>query len=208
MSRFFTQTVFQGFSGLPEDQYVNTLAFESNSMAPTEGEVTTMIEAVQALFNGLEGIMSDEIAAGPLLKIYNIDNPEPRVPLVEAELDVSPSAGTVPLPAEVAICLSFRGGLVSGAPAGRRRGRIYVGPLGTAALGVGGRPDPTVVGVMEDAVEAFRAELDPEPINHAVWSRAGDNLYDVLEYWTDDAFDTQRRRGLAPSLKSVLYTES
>lgn len=208
MSRFFTQTVMQGITGLPEDVYVNTMAFESNSMIPGEAEVATMIEAITALYDELGTIISDDVNDDPVLKIYNIDDVEPRVPLVEAQITAGFSGGTVPLPSEVAVCLSYRGGLVSGAPASRRRGRIYVGPLGVNCLGITGRPDGVVATALQDAVEAFRAVLDPEPINHAVWSRAGDNLYDVVQYWTDDAFDTQRRRGLSPTTKTVLFTES
>jgi hypothetical protein len=121
---------------------------------------------------------------------------------------------TVDMPAEVALCASFWG--VSNTP--RRRGRVYLGPFGNHALanGTNGRAIPTIV--LRQSVAASFARLINKSANTqnlAVWSRGRYTvnkvpqppvegmLTIVTDGWVDDAWDTQRRRGQAASLRTV-----
>ena len=205
MSRYLAQYVLPMASGLPADAAVNTWAFESNSTGPVPGEVEDIILALTEFYENFDTILSNDIDDNQVLKIYDLEAPEPRVPLVEAELNVAMAGGTS-LPHEVAVCLSFRGALVSGQPAARRKGRVFLGPLGTAALGVNGRPDSAVATALTNAVSAMYDEvLSASDVNHCVWSRAADNLYDVVLYTMDDEFDTQRRRGQSATVRELIY---
>jgi hypothetical protein len=56
--------------------------------------------------------------------------------------------------------------------------------------------EPTFMEDMLDAYEAAWAELTTAGLSHAVWSSADDTAYPVIGAWMDNAFDTQRRRGV------------
>lgn len=126
------------------------------------------------------------------------------------------------LPAEVAVALSYHGDLTDVPetqanptpppniirPASRRRGRIFIGPLTTIAL----FSDPNTKDVIPDSV--LRTTLAESAIdlgqdlaaNSYLWcvaSKADDALYPVVGGYVDYAFDTQRRRGTAPSNRLV-----
>lgn len=89
-------------------------------------------------------------------------------------------------------------------PMQRRTGRIFVGPLADVALNPDdGRP---AVGFAFDLRESARdlatSLLAVDPANESgwsVWSRADELLALVFSVSTDNAFDTQRRRGLDPT---------
>lgn len=138
-------------------------------------------------------------------------------------------------PAEVALCVSLRNntGAVPGggefeAPAARRRGRVYFGPIGTSGAGEGSvsagdlRPHANLregllhntafmrdgaVGPAEMVVYSRpfpgRGEIERpgRPTLPAIPARPG-QAYLVEQCWTDDAFDTQRRRGAKRTTRS------
>lgn len=187
-------------SGNPRDVTVNTWAFESNSGSPVEAEWLDIGAALAAFYSELEGWYSEVVSGEAQIAIYDIDAEPPRTPLFE-NTSYFDLGGGDPLPEEVAVCVSFRGVFVSGSPKGRRRGRIYLGPLQsnvviydsvTAKTGV----SSAFQTVCSDAVQALQDGLDGTGVLHSVWSRADDELYNVVEYWMDNAFDTQRRRGM------------
>lgn len=125
------------------------------------------------------------------------------------------------LPAEVAACLTFDSRLdtdasvpetVPGGPTGpegdahpraRRRGRIYLGPLNdTASSATGGGTAAVRVSAAfrSSAVRAFSENLAdgllPFNLVPAVFSPTDWIARRIVRVWMDDAFDTQRRRGV------------
>lgn len=138
----------------------------------------------------------------------------------------APGSGGAGLPSEVATVLTMAGvgrdvaaveapdgsdpGIAIDRPKQRRTGRIYVGPLNTFALDtIGGivRPNAdftsTVRLALKDLDFDIRTACAPKDGHLAVWSRADAAMYEVVECWTDNAFDTQRRRGEGPTAKTV-----
>lgn len=136
-----------------------------------------------------------------------------------------PSTGE---PSEVAVCLSYRNVSATAVPPARRRGRIYFGPLTRSAVVMGevdGRV--TVSPVVQTALRTAATELIARLIAaNAAWviysrpyagrgeivrpgrptlpalaPRVG-TTYTIDEFWTDDAFDTQRRRGEDPTIRT------
>lgn len=187
---------------MPTDVYVNTMAFETVTEI-SNPHMEIIAEALASLMDGLVDVIAATVENGYQVKLYDIDAPEPRVPLLEFATTSPNWNGGYSLPTEVAICLSYRGLTESGDAAGRRRGRIFLGPIGVNSLSTtDGRPDESAVDLIGGAVTDFADVLDGTAVNHCVWSRAADNLYDVTSYWVDNAFDTQRRRGAAPTFKT------
>lgn len=208
MARYLAQVSAPDDGSIPQNVMVNTWAFESNSGSPTTGELDTISTALFLFYEQLEGYIGSTVAPDWGLKIYNIDDAEPRTPLRETS-EFGPFTMTAsPLPAEVACCLSFHGIFVSGQPKARRRGRVYIGPMGTNGVSTSvdgyARPSSDVKDAFSAALDAFLGELDGSGVLHSVWSRADDELYNVIEYSTDNAYDTQRRRGPAPTIRWVI----
>lgn len=217
------RAVMQNVSGLPQDVVVNDFAFQC-AAAPDSTDVTNITDAVDDFYRldgsgfvavgkyigqGVNRSATHElqffhIVAGPL------GSPFASVPWLGP---VAPSTVDVNLPSEVSGVLSFHGDLSvvpeesgSTRPRARRRGRVYIGPLTTDAI------TPTLDNPhlsdgftqslrscalrMKDAAEA-------NDVPWCVWSRANATLYPVVAGWTDDACDTQRRRGQAPNTRVV-----
>jgi len=152
-------------------------------------------------------------------------------PVATDPFTLNAAAVTTPLPEEVSLCMSFHGaygtlietGAVDtaipstesardqGAPAthtgvdrprSRLRGRIYVGPLNLQAITTSNpvRPTSTARATIALAGGGLLA-LTTSP--WAVWSRRNATVITTSTGWVDDAFDTQRRRGLKSSTRST-----
>lgn len=208
------QVVIPHLSALPEDVTVNTFHFLA----------TGAVDAAD--LDSIEGLISDFYfgtptgEGGPIrafwsnnvqedlvrLKLYDLTAPEPRQPLRDVEIGVEGAVAGDALPGEVALCLSFQAVGESGSPQARRRGRIYFGPLGQAAMATSGdteRPNPGLISRLvaagQDLVDAAAASVTP----WVVYSEVDDVGYLVDNGWVDNAFDTQRRRGVAPSARTT-----
>ena len=84
----------------------------------------------------------------------------------------------------------------------RRRGRIYLGPIAGTLAGTD-RPGATIIDAVLDLGEGI-AQVGMA--NNTTWVMRSqlDNSYHKIEsIWCDDAWDTQRRRGLKPLQRTV-----
>lgn len=133
------------------------------------------------------------------------------------------------LPEEVAVCVSYAADAVPNVPAGRLRGRLYFGPLNMAALtGLDGAvqvPNSDLLLSLRTAYARFASVMDTDVGDAVVYSRpykgreaierpgrttlpaiaarAG-TAHNITSVWTDNAWDTQRRRGMRASAKTVV----
>jgi hypothetical protein len=109
------------------------------------------------------------------------------------------------LPAEVALCLSYKASSVSGVPAQRRKGRIYIGPLdGTFAGSVGlgySTPNVEITTLLQEAGKEMIAGL--VTLDWVVYSRTNADAYIIDAGWVDNEWDTQRRRGREATFRST-----
>jgi hypothetical protein len=130
---------------------------------------------------------------------------------------------TAAFPNEVAVALAFHGpftgtpefggGTPPTRPRSRLRGRIYLGPLiiNAATWGVESVTNRVIVGTMmkTDFLAAGKAlfnalqGLSPA-VNWVVWSRKNADIAEISTLTVDDAFDTQRRRGQAPTVRAAV----
>lgn len=140
-------------------------------------------------------------------------------PLASLGFTLGPPTSSAQLPEEVAIALSFHGDLTDVPvtepnptpppatirPAQRRRGRLFFGPLSQGAgFATGGHYRPSAL-LMDELGEAFgqtcRDIETSTPWNVGVWSRADAEVWIIVGGWVDDAWDTQRRRGIEPTTR-------
>lgn len=209
-------TVFQGASGLPEDRFVNTWHFDSAvSLDATADLLLTRLGGFwntprAGAANGLAGFTSEYVNRAAQLKCYSLDDPEPRVP---EERDftlnaVDTSTNSYNLPEECAVVMSLHA-----APpiTGRRRGRLYLGPLHSNAVSDATTGSPVRVSAVFQAVIAAAAEevMDGNVEGPAwvIWSPTNGTGSTVAGGFIDNALDTQRRRGPDPTSRLIFPAE-
>jgi hypothetical protein len=188
-NKFVTQFKFD--TDFPRDHLICTLNF--NHTGPTED---------------LDGLCSDLIAvwdtvwlttgATPPMRVRSYDNEgaPPVFPNGGAELNWGAAAVASASPREVALCLSY----YSERNLPRRRGRVYL-PMAHEA-GLTNRPSATIRNRAITLGQAF-ADLGGLDVDWEVWSPTDQAGMSVSNTWCDDEWDTQRRRGLRATTRSL-----
>lgn len=109
-------------------------------------------------------------------------------------------------PSEVALCMTFGGTSTPPLPVAQRRGRIYIGPLGdngdTLDPNGNNRPTGTIRNTIAEAGTRL-ADSGGAGLDWMVYSRVARSLTLVRGGWIDDAWDTQRRRGMDPTARTT-----
>lgn len=172
----------------------------------------------------------DNSASACRLDLYDVtghlDGSPHGSPFSATLFTLSASSSTGPLPSEVAACVTLEGigrdvapveapdgadpGVAIDRPKQRRTGRLFIGPLGNAVPQVIAgvcRPQAAFLTDLRLAVVEldFNIRTATADAGHlSVWSRADAAMYELTWVSTDDAFDTQRRRGNAPSARTRL----
>lgn len=160
------------------------------------------------------------------IKAYDItahlDGSPHGSPVQEQGMALSNISGAPPdgLPAEVAIVATLHGWLADSqpveAPDGsdadtardrprqRRMGRLFVGHLNRNCLSVvdgAVRPHANIRDTLRLACKDLAQNLIDDGMEWSVWSRKAGNTYPIVGVSTDNAFDTQRRRGVDPTAR-------
>lgn len=144
-----------------------------------------------------------------IVQTYDLADPQPRPPISQAFFTLGVAGSGNSLPMEVAVVASFHGEPVAGIRQARRRGRVYLGPLGIQAsqttLNQPARPAAEFIEDVRDASSRLASELDGEDDapQWIVHSRVSSNNAPVIGGWVDNEFDTQRRRGLEASARTT-----
>lgn len=197
--------------GIAENVVVNTFHFATD-VGPQGPALTEIADELEAFYlassqpsqNTLTQFLSASLATtGSSIKLYNMADPIPRPPILVRSFDLGPTAGSN-LPREVALCLSFQALPVAGVPQRRRRGRVYIGPFGTAAQNYtagDARPSQSLIDTLKE--RGARLSNSLEFSDWAVFSSVTPALLPVANGWVDNAFDTQRRRGLDANTRNT-----
>lgn len=209
------QATFQGRSNDPKDQFVNGLYFDLGADG-VAASAEQLANTVHAFYNvaatpstlAIADYLSAFISNTVTYKIYDMADPEPRVPIIEQRTLDNPNPTPADnLPEEVAICISFRGELPNTA---RRRGRIYVGPLNINALNQSlsidqaTRPNATCLNAFRDTANGLMEEIATLGWQWVIRSTVpSTNYVPVVAGWVNNAFDTQRRRGVVPTSRVI-----
>jgi hypothetical protein len=204
-------------SNKPEDVVVNTFHFATEAdWVPAD--ITDIVQRLLTFYNGPGGTqgvaawMSNSVIPNSAnvheVRIYDLGDPVPRVPIHSSTFSLGTTA-SLPIPAEVAVCLSYRAPLVSGVNNATRRGRIYLGPLAVSATetfsGQGDtRPATAMINQILARGVALMALAAPTTPRWVVFSPTTLTATTVTQVLMDNAFDTQRRRGGAPTTRTIL----
>lgn len=216
------QVVLEHTSGLPEDRVVNDWSFVCQEAEAFEADIASSLET---FYNSVGAYISSRFPRGNTgqmkAKFYDLSLAEPNPPFETLNLDFSTAApaGHTNLPPEVACCVSFHAPIVSGQNPKRRRGRIYLGPLNTPASDTNDEYVPaTIADLFRDAAQVFLDDSDASliwqwaifsPTNAGGWylpggsgpPNMGASVSPVSAGWVDNSWDTQRRRGVAPTAR-------
>jgi hypothetical protein len=212
----------QDANGLSKDRYVNTF-YGLWIGEPSPTQLTDAATAIKAFYTArssgavLRTYMATNLnGPGTTIKAYHVNLDPTHPPIYEEEYSFPTAAGAAEnYPAEVALCLSYQSSEAPGVDIRSRRGRIYIGPLTTAAGSSGGaggatRPNVGVTNCLLDAAQALKTQMAAAGGTWSVFSpkhlALGDvsYSYSITSVSVDDAFDTQRRRGAAPTAKTPL----
>lgn len=209
------QARFPSFNGVPEDDCVNTWAFGGTLANGEAGALevasrlfdfyaVTPSGGTIAVNDYLSGSLDLEVAS---FKIYNFADAEPRAPIYDEVQGFAGSNTGSPIPREIACCLSFRAAMESGTPPARRKGRVFIGPLSSFVFNGDPTGPPGDIGPGTEFIDDLRAAAitllaaNDASVFWAVWSRADGVFREVVAGSIDNAFDTQRRRGVRPTVK-------
>lgn len=209
------QVVLQATSNILADNATNTWHFYSPlSLDPDDlDNVRDMIEDFYGSTFGsgvhVGAFLSKAISNTALVKYYNMGDPKPRVPIRTDTITLNrPTSGEV-LPTEVALVFSFQAERQSGESQARRRNRLYIGPLGQNACSDDGRPTAGFVAALAKAGrETLQASNASITWQWRVYSPTSGDTHLVDNGWVDNAFDTQRRRGVAPTARTLWDDET
>lgn len=215
MAIYRAQFTLPYFTNLPTDVVVNDWHFSFIVGTPDDSNYEDLRDNLVTFYNAVYsgGLGGDVMApwcrpADASLKIYNVNDPTPRAPRWEGAATLADNrvVGSG-IPLESAICCSFQGDPVSGAPQARRRGRIFLGGLGAATEGGDAtsfpQPDTTLVASINTAAEAMLGAMFADLWQWVVFSRVNNTGAPITNGWVDNAWDTQRRRGNEATARAV-----
>lgn len=175
----------------------------------------------------LSGFIGPEIARTAHLKIYDAEGAPPHFPVRDVDFAISAAMSANPLPGECAVVGSFQGAKVSGEDQARKRGRVFIGPLCTDAsqtVSSVARPSSAIINSLGAALEHLRVDseftaawswvvyskgarqrvLQPDGVSYRATGPLLDPTWSpITNWWVDNAFDTQRRRGKAATVKTT-----
>lgn len=209
------QVVIPTTGGVPDDSVSNTFYFDGDDGNSEEDYYTVARQMVVDFYGAIDGVLFPNTVDSPAtMKMYDMRDATPRIPKFTDTFPITPTASD-PFPSEVALCASFRAAQVSGVPAARRRGRLYIGPItiirGTIIDGQS-RPDSTAMTTLATACANLEdgGAMNVGSMKWAVYSptthlatNVDDAFNDVLDGWVDNAWDTQRRRGCDASARTL-----
>lgn len=202
MAAYRAQVILHTTDAVPENYVSNSWAFEQSTVPLDTTGVTGLLED---FYSTIRGYLSPTIAQnGHEVKYTALPGSPPNYPFEEDTFNLSsPTSGTA-LPDEVAVCLSFQGARSAGFPQNRRRGRVYIGPLATTAA-TGNRPNSTFISLLASSALTFMSGihgLTGAPY-WSVWSPTDGAAVEITNGWIDNAFDTQRRRGVKSTSRTT-----
>lgn len=201
-------------TGLPRDVAQSSFAMQATTLPEDPSGIQTAVnnfwntnpgESAFAIADFLSPVVL-RTANAATAEIFQITHPAETIgePLFSWQFTIGAASDPGGLPNEVAICTSL---LASGGTNARRnKGRMYIGPLNQAAVGAdsGGQAPPAgeLVATLVLATQQLALDVVTAGGTLCVWSREDHALHVVEGGWVDNAWDTQRRRGLDPTSRT------
>lgn len=201
------------FTGLPEDVIQNNLYFIY--VPETEPDFGILTPKITTFYNSMYAGTTVGLSwapwvnrAGVEIKFYNLADPLPRAPIsITHPTFTGVQLSTSTVTPEQAVVLSFQGAKLSGETQARRRGRIFLGGIGGNISAGNASSFPifadTILQGICNAADAFWTSCLTDDFNWVIYSRTNNGTVPIDNGWVDNAFDTQRRRGNAPTARKT-----
>lgn len=208
------QWIFQAASQRPEDAVTNTTHWhKTGSISDFENVRDMLVDFYSVIPTGATNRVQDFFTTKGLtgnwqLKMYKLSDDKPRAPAYTSQGSFE-LQNVASLPSEVALVMSFQTEPESGLPQARRRNRIYLGPFAGMANSEVGRPSNLLVETLLFAGHQMIVASD-ESIYWAwhVYSPTQNAHYPTISGWVDNAWDSQRRRGVDATLRGGFDVEN
>lgn len=215
MAIYRFQVTIPYFTGIPTDVITNDFHFSWSPGTPVDANYEDIRDRLVTFYNtiysqaGLGDFMAPWVnPSGVNLKVYNVNDPPPRAPhyLSAMALTDNRVVGSIVTP-ETAVCLSFQGTPISGVPQARRRGRVFIGgvhePFESGTTTSFPEVSSDLLSALATAGDDLRIGATTDGWTWVVYSRVLGTGAPVANGWIDNAPDTQRRRGNAPTARLV-----
>lgn len=208
------QFILQAASQRPEDSVTNTTHwFKNGTIVDFENVRDMLIDFYSTVPLGTTNKIIDFYTSKNLsgvwqLKMYKLSDDKPRAP-VYTEQGSFELGNTPSLPSEVALVMSFQTEPESGLPQARRRNRIYLGPFDAPSNSDTGRPSNLLIETVLFAGHSMIVASDVALLwGWHVYSPTQNAHYPVISGWVDNAWDSQRRRGVDATLRGGFDIEN
>lgn len=210
MATIQIQHTWQNVNGLSKDRYVNTW-YGTSVLQPAPSELADIAGELHLFYTTgptspagdaiVSHMPSHAVNGGFQIKMFNMDDPKPRAAIYDEILPYTGGSPGVAHPSEVAMCLSYETTPGGGIPQARKRGRVYLGPfVNNTGTGLPNRPDAEFRSSVVRRAQKLAASWHLiDGFTWSIYSPTLDQAFPVVRAWMDDAWDTQRRRGDAPT---------
>lgn len=178
---------------LPRDRFTITPHFAHTQIGLVDTEWQQLADD---LANGIKQWEMAPTAHELTVKLYNLNDPQPRRPKAVAVRNAN-QAQNAAFMREIALCLSYSGG--DGGPS--KRGRLYIPHVKCSNDAPAVRPSSTNRDKVGGLVAIFTA-LGGLNVDWVVHSPTRDTDTPVSKWFVDDEWDVQRRRGDRPTART------
>ena len=192
-SHYVAKCAFNVGSDLPRDVMMINPCFRR---APALTDMDGLASDLATVLDTWAGTGQFKIS----VRFYDLEGTKPVYPDGVATKNSGITTSAIAVNREVALCLSF----YADHPAPRRRGRLYLpyALLGAGASSMAERPTTSQRTKASGLVAGF-AGLGGADVDWIVWSRADHAAHTVTNWWVDDEWDVQRRRGLKATTRTA-----
>lgn len=192
------QIVTQVKQNDPERDFVVNNVYHQTDNVLLGTDYQNHANELRDLFYGVDGSgFNLYIPRGGTVKVYDHDEPKPRLPKAIATYTPS-SWGTPTLaPRDVALCLSY---YATNPSIKTQRGRIYIGPWNMSQ--VGERVDPGDMSMLLSLGSGL-FNIGGANVHHVVYSTKLNEIYPLHHYWCNDTWDTMRSRDIRESTRQT-----
>lgn len=207
MAIYRIQTSLQADSGLPRDQFVNSIHVDYDGALP--GIYDGWCNAVRTFYLAISTYLSPVIAQnGHTSKVYAIAAPLESPPVFSTTWSFVTTPSGTAMPNEVASCLSYR---AERNPLWERQstyGRIYIGPVNTNTADTipagGSIPGVVFQSGVTNAASAMDDALTAAGATWVVYSKLHNLGSRVIEASMNNEWDTVRSRGFRATSRTVV----
>jgi hypothetical protein len=174
----------------PENNIVNVPHFNVGAVIPGDdpswGELAAEIAEESSAWQ-----KASAVGHRVKVKVYDAEAPKPNYPHAVYENNET-QRNLTNWPHELALCLSY----YAVHNVQRHRGRLYLTPgLMFNSQGLDTFATGTMMQKMADYAKVLEG-IGGVNVDWCVWSRVDRKAYSVTDYWVDNEWDVQRRRGL------------